>query len=105
MARRKPSKRTMKKARNECCPLIRVKCAIVKTPDKRVKSTFTDPYTHKTSTFYKKVAQPPKKMCSVTLGSKAREPNLPSTEVGKRVAALKKGLLKKRCQAIVTSEK
>lgn len=102
--KRKPSKRKQLKARNECCPLIRVKCKMVTPPPKRRKETLPSIYGEKTQTFYRKIPQPPKKMCGVSLGGQPHVFKLTSEEAGKKVAQLRRALQAKRCMGTVDNK-
>lgn len=99
---RKPT-RKQKKAHNECCPTIRVKCHMVTPPAKRIKRHVASMYGESAHTYYQKVAQPPKKMCRVTVGKRFGK-LMPSDAVGKKVAGLKKAMERKRCLAVVKNE-
>lgn len=99
VGRAKTSKSKMKRARNECCPIIHLDCRLVtdRFANKKDWSVSREEYVNK------RVPLPPVKKCSVKLGSRTVLKNVTSDKAGVRVAALKKQLAAKRCMAVITS--
>lgn len=99
--RAKASKSKVKRARNECCPIIHLDCRMVtnRFANKKDWSVLCEKYVNK------RVALPPVKRCSIKLGSRTVAKNLDSDKAGVKVAKLKKMLTDKRCMAVIQSNK
>lgn len=99
IGRAKVSKAKAKRARNECCPIIHVDCKMVtnRFANKKDWSVTREEYVNK------RVALPPVKKCSVKLGNRTVLKNVTSDKAGVKVASLRKGLVDKRCMAVVES--
>ncbi len=95
MARAKVNKAKAKKASNGCCPVIHIKCRVTKGKKRHFRDETG--WTHETL--------PGRKVCAIKLGNRTVAKTLTPEKAGKRVNDLRKALLDKRCQAIVTSEK
>ncbi len=96
---KKPSKRKMMKASNNCCPIIRVKCGLSKGKRTAVKS-----YDYRDKGKFEMVGAG-RKVCSITMAGKTKgRRGMSVEETEKKVASLKNDLLGRRCQAVVEHE-
>lgn len=102
MPKRSGSKNILSKAcgKEECCPVIKVSCRMLKKG--RASDTFIgkDGKPHKY--FYE--SKTPIKVCSVKVGKKAYLTDVPSQDSGKAIGALKQRLLARGCRGVVRSK-